>query len=174
MAFVVADLVGPGGEVVGIERAPEAVAQTHSTHASARARKRAPRPGRHPRRAREPPLRRRRHALASRALAWVGAAFERAEIQPELGPRLWQVLEDAGLEPLGMTSIQPHFGPTDTDGHALLAGIVRTLLPVIEATGVASVEEVDVDTLHHRLGEELTTTRAVFAHPALTCAWSIV
>jgi hypothetical protein len=112
--------------------------------------------------------------LASRALSWVRAAFERAEIQPALGPRLWQVLDDAGLKPAGMTSIQPHFGPADTDGHALLAGIVQTLLPVIERAGVATAEEVDVDTLQRRLGNELTAAQAVFAHPALTCAWAVV
>jgi hypothetical protein len=73
-----------------------------------------------------------------------------------------------------MTSIQPHFGPADPDGHALLAGMVRTLLPVIERTGVATAAEVDADTLQRRLGDELATAEAVCAHPALTCAWAVV
>jgi hypothetical protein len=107
-------------------------------------------------------------------LSWVRAAFERAGIEPALGPRLWQVVGDAGLTPVGMTSIQPHFGPDDPDGHALLAGIVRTLLPVIERTGVATAAEVDVETLQRRLGDELAAAQAVFAHPALTCAWAVV
>jgi Methyltransferase domain len=76
--------------------------------------------------------------LASRALTWVRAAFEQAGIQGALGPRLWQIPRGAGLKPVGMTSTQLHFGPDDPDGHALLAGIVRTLLPVIERTGVAT------------------------------------
>jgi len=112
--------------------------------------------------------------LATRALTWVQAAFGSVGIQAELGPSLWQVLVDAGLKPAGMTSIQPHFGPADPDGRALLPGIVRTLLPVIESTGVASAAEVDVDTLQRRLGEEFDAAQAVFAFPALTCAWSFV
>jgi ubiquinone/menaquinone biosynthesis C-methylase UbiE len=112
--------------------------------------------------------------LTTRALGWLREAFERAGIQPALGPRLWEVMANAGLKPAGMTSIQPHFGPADPNGRALLAGIVRTLLPVIESTGVAGAAEVDVDTLEHRLGEELDAAQAVFAFPALTSAWSVV
>jgi hypothetical protein len=52
--------------------------------------------------------------------------------------------------------------------------MVRTLLPVIERTGVATAAEVDADTLQRRLGDELAAAEAVFAHPALTCAWAVV
>jgi ubiquinone/menaquinone biosynthesis C-methylase UbiE len=217
VSFVVADLVGPDGEVVGIERAPDAIAR-----ASERARQRGLvnvrfvegdihdvldggpfdavvgrlvlmyvddpgavlrtqaatlRPGGivapiefdvcSARTIPETPL-------ASQVLSWVREAFERAGIQPALGPRLWQVVVDAGLRPVGMTAIQPHFGPADADGHTLLAGIVRTLLPVIERTGVATAAEVDADTLQSRLRDELAGAQAVFAHPALTCAWAVV
>jgi SAM-dependent methyltransferase len=217
MAFVAADVVGPHGEVVGIERSPEAVAQ-----ATARARQRAlvntrfvlgdihhalddgpfdavvgrlvlmyvPDPSAVLRTqsaalrpggvvapiefdvntARTIPA----TPLATQALAWVRASFERAGIQCALGPRLWQVVVGAGLKPAGMTSIQPHFGPDDPDGRMLLAGILRTLLPVIERTGVATAAEVDADTLEQRLGDELVAAGAVFAHPALTCAWAVV
>jgi ubiquinone/menaquinone biosynthesis C-methylase UbiE len=217
MSLVAAGVVGSRGEVVGIERAPQAVAQ-----ATARARRRglvntrfvlgdihdaldggtfdavvgrlvlmyvpdpsavlstqaaALRPGGIVApiefdlgTARTIPA----TPLASRALTWVRAAFERAGIQLALGPRLWQVLAGAGLKPVGMTSIQPHFGPGDPYGQALLAGIVRTLLPVIERTGVATAAEVDVDTLQRRLGDEFAAAQAVFAHPALTCAWAVV
>jgi ubiquinone/menaquinone biosynthesis C-methylase UbiE len=216
MSFVVADVVGPAGEVVGIERAPEGVA-----HASARARRRglanvrfvvgdirdaldcgpfdavvgrlvlmyvpdpsavlrthatALRPGAivapiefDVRSARMiPPT-----PLASQALSWVREAFDHAGIEPALGPRLWQVLAEAGLTPAGMTAIQPHFAPRDPDGHATLAGIVRTLLPIIESAGIATAAEVDADTLQRRLGDELVAADAVFAHPALTCAWAV-
>jgi SAM-dependent methyltransferase len=112
--------------------------------------------------------------LATRVLTWVHAAFEAAEIEPALGPRLWQVIDNAGLTPTGMISIQPHFGPRDSDGHALLAGIVRTLLPLIERTRVATAAEVDIETLQDRLADEFAANQAVFAHPALICAWGIV
>ena len=217
MSFVVADVVGGAGEVVGLERAPEAIAEASTRaerHGCAnvrfvqgdvhdrfddgvfdavvcrlvlmyvpdpsavlRAQAAVVRPygivapiefdvhG-----ARTIPA----TPLASQALSWAKEASERTGMDVALGPRLWQVLEQAGLTPAGMLSIQSHFGPADPKGHALLAGIVRTLLPAIERGGIATAADVDVDTLEQRLREEMETTRAVFAFPALTCTWAIV
>jgi hypothetical protein len=58
-------------------------------------------------------------ALVTRVVAWLTEAFGRNGI-PAIGPRLWGVLQEAGLRPLGMIGIQPHFGPGDR--HDQLAG----------------------------------------------------
>jgi ubiquinone/menaquinone biosynthesis C-methylase UbiE len=217
MAFVAADVVGGSGEVVGIERAPEAVAEATARadrleranvrfvpgdihdplddgifdalvcrlvlmyvpdpSAVLRTQAAALRPGgvvapiefdvSRGRTIPETPL-------ATQALSWVAAASKRAGMDVALGPRLWQVLEQAGLTPAGMVSIQPHYGPADSLGHALLAGIVRTLLPAIERSGVATAADVGIDTLQERLQKEMESARAVFAFPPLTCAWAVV
>jgi ubiquinone/menaquinone biosynthesis C-methylase UbiE len=73
--------------------------------------------------------------LVGQLLEWLLKAFERAGIQPSLGPRLWATLLEAGLRPLGMIGIQPHFGPQDPDGPAILSGIVRAVLPLKGAFG---------------------------------------
>ncbi|MPY56334.1 class I SAM-dependent methyltransferase [Streptomyces spongiae] len=109
--------------------------------------------------------------LATRLLSWQAEASDRAGITHSLGPRLWTLLCEAGLHPLGMLGMQPHFAPGDPDGPALMAGIIRAMLPVIEQTGVATAEEVGVDTLQARLSEELATFEAVFAYPQLISAW---
>jgi ubiquinone/menaquinone biosynthesis C-methylase UbiE len=217
MSFVVADVVGGAGEVVGIERAPEPVAEATARaerlgranvrfvlgdihdpvdegafdavvcrlvlmfvpepSAVLRTQATAVRPGGivapieyDAPRARTIP----ETPLATQALSWIRAAFERTGRDVALGPRLWQVLEQAGLTPTGMLAIQPHFGPTNQQGPALLAGIVRTLLPAIEQSGIATAAEVGIDTLQRRLREEIVAARAVFAYPALTCAWAVV
>jgi ubiquinone/menaquinone biosynthesis C-methylase UbiE len=217
MSFVVADIVGDAGEVVGIDRAPEAVAAAtaraerlgranvrfvlrdihepvddgafdavvcrlvlmHVPDPSAvlRTQSAAVRPGgivapieSDISRARMIPA----TPLASQALSWVKAAHEQAGTEIALGPRLWQVLEQAGLTPTGMLAIQPYFGPGDPLGHAQLAGIVRTLLPVLERTGIAAADDIDIDTLEGRLRDDMETAHAVFAFPALTCAWAVV
>ena len=108
--------------------------------------------------------------LVVQALSWLREVFTRAGVDPALGPRLWAVLRAAGLQPLGMVGVQPHFGPADPDGAAILAGIVRTVLPLIERTGVATAAEVGADTLEQRLCEELATAAAVL-YPALISAW---
>jgi SAM-dependent methyltransferase len=109
--------------------------------------------------------------LVGQALSWLREAFTRAGIDPALGPGLWAVLQAAGLQPLGMIGVQPHFGPEDPDGTAILAGIVRTVLPLIERTGVATAAQVGTNTLQQRLSGELATSAAVFAHPMLISAW---
>jgi|HubBroStandDraft_6_1064221.scaffolds.fasta_scaffold253611_2 SAM-dependent methyltransferase len=109
--------------------------------------------------------------LASQAVSWLVEAFTKAGGQ-SLGPRLWSVLLEAGLQPLGMTGVQPHFGPNDPDGAALLAGIVRVALPLMERTGVATAEEIGMQTFAQRLRDELQTNAAVFAYPILLSAWA--
>jgi SAM-dependent methyltransferase len=110
--------------------------------------------------------------LVSQAVSWLTEAFTRAGIWPSLGPQLWGVLREAGLRPLGMMGVQPHFGPGDPDGAALLAGIIRTAAPLIERTGVATAEEIGAETFLQRLTAEIQENAAVFAHPILLTAWA--
>jgi SAM-dependent methyltransferase len=110
--------------------------------------------------------------LVTQSLSWLREAFAAAHIDPALGPRLWTVALEAGLHPRGMIGVQPHFGPDDPDGAAILAGIVRTALPLIERAGVATATDVSADTLQQRISEELASAAAVFAHPILMSAWS--
>jgi hypothetical protein len=73
-----------------------------------------------------------------------------------------------------MIGVQPHFGADDPDGPAILAGIVRTALPLIERTGAATVEEIGPESLQQRLSDELRSAAAVFAHPPVFSAWATV
>lgn len=109
--------------------------------------------------------------LVSQALSWLRQAFTSAGIHLALGPGLWSLLLDAGIGPQGMVAVQPHFGPEDPNGAALLAGLIRSALPLIERAGVATAAEVAVETLKQRISEELSTSPAVFAYPTLVSAW---
>lgn len=110
--------------------------------------------------------------LVSQATTWIAQAFTAAAIQPSLGTRLWAIHRQAGLRPLGMLGIQPHFGPGDPAAVALLAGILRTAAPLIERTGVATAEEIGAATFAQRLADDLHANSAVFAHPILLSAWA--
>jgi SAM-dependent methyltransferase len=110
--------------------------------------------------------------LVTQAIGWIAEAFVKGGIQPSLGARLWAVVREAGLRPLGMIGIQPHFGPDDPAAVALLAGIIRTIAPLIERTAVATAEEIGVDTFAQRLKTDLERNSAVFAHPVLLSAWA--
>lgn len=110
--------------------------------------------------------------VLSQAVAWVAETFTRAGIEPSLGARLWAVVREAGLRPLGMTGVQPHFGPGDPAAVGLLAGIIHTVAPLIERTGVATAEQIGVGTFAQRLAADLESTSAVVAHPILLSAWA--
>lgn len=101
-----------------------------------------------------------------------GRAFQRAGIDLGLGPELWRLMTDAGLTPQGMVSVQPHFGPADPDGAGLLADILRSAAPLIQRTGLATADELDVDTYEDRLRAQLTRADAVLGYPTLYGAWA--
>ncbi len=112
--------------------------------------------------------------LAEILASGIVEAFNRGRIHTSLGPKLWSMLEDAGLHPHGMIGIQPCFGPNDPDGAALLAGIVRALIPLIERTDVATVKDIEPATLQDRLVAELSNACAIFAYPTVYGAWATV
>jgi SAM-dependent methyltransferase len=109
--------------------------------------------------------------LLTQAVAWVIEAFAKAGI-PAIGPRLWGLLPEAGLRPLGMIGIQPHFGPDDPAAIALADGAIRAVAPLIERTGTATAEEIGVETFAPRLKAELRENSAVFAPGMLLSAWA--
>jgi len=75
--------------------------------------------------------------LVSQAVAWLVEAFAKGGI-PTIGPRLWGVLRDAGLRPLVMIGIQPHFGPDDPAAVALADGFIRIAATAAVPMTVAS------------------------------------
>lgn len=110
--------------------------------------------------------------LVGTCLSWLGEAFRRSGVDSALGPRLWEILRGAGLRPVAMLGVQPHFGPDDPDASFILAGIVRSALPLIERSGVATASDVGVEGLEERIATDLQAAGAVFAHPTLIGTWA--
>lgn len=106
------------------------------------------------------------HAMAS----WIADAFKGSGIDPALGSSLGRVFRDAGLPWPNMSSFQKaSCGP---DGfYWLFAETVRTLLPNIIRLGLATAEEVGIDSLESRLCEEATSSRLTAFSPRWVSAW---
>ncbi len=113
-------------------------------------------------------------ALSDRAVGWIAEAFRRAGLDPLLGARLGDVLEAAGLEQPTVLGLQTYLPPADPIGPRMVSGIVRTLLPVHERTGIATAREVGIDTLQQRLAAVQAEADAIFKPPALVGAWARV
>jgi SAM-dependent methyltransferase len=103
--------------------------------------------------------------------SWLIEAFARAGLSM-LGPRLWAVVGEAGLRPLGMIGVQPHFGPGDEVGLAYFVESMRLAEPLIVGTGVATAEEIGMETFEQRVRDEFQRTSVVAASPMLLSAWA--
>ena len=110
-------------------------------------------------------------ALSQRTLDRVLAAFRAAGVPTDRGYDLGRVFRGAGLGTPTMT-VGGHWedGP-DGVGYGLLAGITRTLLPVMTVHHIATSAEVDIDTLEDRLRAASHDGSGVMA-PLLVSAWA--
>jgi SAM-dependent methyltransferase len=110
----------------------------------------------------------------TRALGWVGAAFDAAGQSQRLGPRLPMVFHEAGLRDARALGGQVYFAPGNPAGPLMLAGVVRSLLPTIVGSGIATEDEVGIDTLQQRVAAALTRADAVLCPPTLVACWGTV
>jgi len=110
--------------------------------------------------------------LGTQVKSWLVEAFAKSGIA-FLGPRLWAIIEEAGLRPLGMIGVQPHFGPGDEVGLAFLVESMRVAEPLIVGTGVATAEEIGMETFEQRLKDEGERTQPLVGAPfMLLSAWA--
>jgi hypothetical protein len=110
-------------------------------------------------------------ALWDRAWGWVVDTAARAGIPTEMGFSLRRVFLDAGLPEPALALESYVGGGPDSIAYAWMAESVRSMLPLIERFGVASADEVDIDTLAGRLRDEVLAVDAVGKSPDLVSAW---
>jgi hypothetical protein len=103
---------------------------------------------------------------------WIVEAFTRAGVETSMGSRMYSIFEDAGLAPPEMISGGRVEGNPESQIFEWLAQTVRSLLPMIEKTGVATREEVGIDTLADRLRAAVVEKRGVAHSPIFVGAWT--
>lgn len=109
--------------------------------------------------------------MATEAIGWVNAAFRHAGASPEIGTRLALLLAEAGLAEVQGFGVQGYIAPRDPRGPALLSGVVRTLAPQIVAAGLATPEQIGIDTFEARVANAVESAGAVILPPVLAGAW---
>jgi ubiquinone/menaquinone biosynthesis C-methylase UbiE len=98
--------------------------------------------------------------------------FARVGADPRAGLKLWRTLRAAGLPAPRMTQgARVEAGP-DSAAYGHVAGIVGTLLPLMERTGVATSADVEIETLEARLRDEAVANDAVLVPPPFIGAWT--
>ena len=102
---------------------------------------------------------------------WILDAFAQAGIEMEMGHKLYQTFKAAGL-PAPQMEIDGFIGGVEDISPALFANVVRMLVPQLEALGVASAEEIQIDTLEQRMRADLKKTGGMMSTPLLIGAWA--
>ena len=102
---------------------------------------------------------------------WLLSAFRKAGIELEMGPRLYSAFKDAGLNAPQMR-VDGFIGGAESVSPALIANVVRTLLPQLEALEIASAKDIQIDTLESRMRADLERTGGVLMTPLLIGAWA--
>lgn len=98
-------------------------------------------------------------------------AFKRVGVDYQVGLKLARIFRDAGLPAPTMTlRSRVEHGAAST-AYRELAGITRTVLPLIERTGVATAAEVDIDTLADRMCAQALANDSTLVSPAYIGAW---
>jgi hypothetical protein len=107
--------------------------------------------------------------LHERVHGWMWQTVEREGANIHMGFDLASVLEQAGLV-VEHVRAEAIVQTPKTDYS--VGTIVRAMLPRIVQHGVASEEEIDVDTLDQRLIEERRRANATYIGDMAFCAWA--
>jgi hypothetical protein len=110
--------------------------------------------------------------LFSQVVDWTRETFRRSGAEPHMGLHLYRLFLDAGLPGPEMELITTPGGNPAWEGYYQLAGIVRALLPAMLKLGVATEEEVGIDTLEQRLRKEAVERRGAATAIGLMSAWT--
>ena len=90
--------------------------------------------------------------LAARAAEWFRAGFKHAGVHSRMGMRLFALMRKAGLNPsTEIEMLVPIQEGPDGALFSTLASVVRSQIPAIVASGVATEAEIQIDTLETRM-----------------------
>jgi ubiquinone/menaquinone biosynthesis C-methylase UbiE len=110
--------------------------------------------------------------LYARCGGWIVEALKRAGVETSMGSRLYSIYKQAGLPEPQMIVGGRVEGSPQSQIYEWLAETVRSLLPMIEKTGVATKDEVGIDTLADRLRADVAEKGAVVHSPTFVGAWT--
>ena len=110
--------------------------------------------------------------LANKLIDWALAVFERSGAHSGMGFDLYRAFVEAGLPEPYMHFESPVGGPEGWAGYQYIANSVRSVLPLLEDYGIATAEEVDVDTLAERVRQEVETSKRPIRLVPHVTAWA--
>jgi ubiquinone/menaquinone biosynthesis C-methylase UbiE len=109
--------------------------------------------------------------LLEQLWAWILETYRRAGMDLYMGLRLRSIFAEAGLPAPAMHLDAAAGGGPDWPGYEYMARLIRTILPLITKLGVATEDDVEIDTLADRLQAEIGDNGAAVTWGFIT-AWA--
>ncbi len=110
--------------------------------------------------------------LWEEALGWIARALELGGVETEMGFRLRGAFLGAGLpEPKTEMNVPVGGGP-GWRGPEYATETLKSLLPILDGFGIATPDEVGIDTLAERLRGELVASGGMGKPPEMVSAWA--
>jgi SAM-dependent methyltransferase len=108
------------------------------------------------------------------AVQRIRETFRRAGSSDRMGLQLPRIFREAGLPaPRTIAGARVEAGP-DSPIYEQVAGVTRSLLSPMIAAGVATAEEIAIETLADRIHAEVLALDATLVSPSLIGAWTLV
>jgi ubiquinone/menaquinone biosynthesis C-methylase UbiE len=108
--------------------------------------------------------------LFAEALEWIRQVYVRDGFHTDMGSKLFGAFRAAGLEPELRASVRVEGGP-DAYAYDYVAETVRSLMPRIEALGIAPANEIDIDSLADRIRSAALAGSHCFFYPRMVGAY---
>ena len=103
---------------------------------------------------------------------WGVEVFQRSRANVGMGLDLYGTFVDAGLPEPTLQYTAPMGGPEAWAGYQFIANSFQSILPLLEAYGIATAEEVDLETLADRLRAEVVASKRPLVLPPHITAWA--
>ena len=111
--------------------------------------------------------------LVNKMIECAIAVFEKSGAHIGMGIHLYRAFVDAGLPEPTLHFETPMGGPAAWPGYEFLANSIRSILPLMETYGIATAEEVEVDTLAERLRAEVVAAKRPLLLPPHITAYAV-
>lgn len=109
--------------------------------------------------------------LFAEAMSWITGVYDGDGFERDMGRKLYAAFRSADLEPQLIATVRAEGGP-DAYAYDYVAETVRSLIPRIEALGLATAADIGVDDLGARLRTASVAGAHCFFYPRMVGAFA--
>lgn len=109
--------------------------------------------------------------LFSTTLNKLSDTFRRAGLEPDTGSQLYSLFQRAGLSQPQMIAGSRVEGGPNSEVYSYFVETVRNMLPLMIKVGVATSQEIEIESFTERLRDEIIGLGGIIITPPLISAW---